>query len=188
MSIQLIIGLGNPGKQYVDTRHNAGAWWVEKLANDANAILKLQAKFNAYIADTNINGQKIVLAIPTTYMNESGNAVQKIAKFYKINPENILIAHDELDLEPGVIRLKQGGGHGGHNGLRDIIPKLGSSDFVRLRVGIGHPGNKGQVSNYVLNAPSKDEMIEILSACDRALYQLNDIVTGNIAAAMNNLH
>lgn len=188
MSIQLIIGLGNPGKQYVDTRHNAGAWWVEKVANDANATLKLQSKFSAYLADANINGQKLILAIPTTYMNESGNAVQKIAKFYKILPENILIAHDELDLEPGVIRLKQGGGHGGHNGLRDIIPKLGSPDFVRLRVGIGHPGNKHQVSNYVLHAPGKTEMQDILDACDRAIYQLNDIVTGNIAAAMNNLH
>ncbi len=140
--IDLIVGLGNPGRQYEDTRHNAGAWFVERLARQHHANLSNDAKYKALTGRATINGHDVRLLIPTTFMNVSGQAVAPFANFFKIPAERILVAHDELDLPPGVAKLKQGGGHGGHNGLRDIISKLGNNkNFARLRIGIGHPGH-----------------------------------------------
>lgn len=186
--IQLIVGLGNPGKDYKNTRHNAGAWWVEALCQQNQISLQTQSKFQAQIAQGQVQGHKCYFAIPTTFMNHSGQAIGKIAKFYKIPPDAILVAHDELDIEPGTARLKNGGGHGGHNGLRDIIPQLGTPNFHRLRIGIGHPGNKNQVADFVLHAPSKQEEQKIHSAIDESLMVLPDILTGNWQPAMNQLH
>ena len=150
-SIQLIVGLGNPGAQYEDTRHNAGFWFVEQLARAYGGSLQPEKKFFGYAARITIGGQDVRLLTPSTFMNRSGQAVNAIATFYKIPPQAILVAHDELDHPPGIGRLKQGGGHGGHNGLRDIISSLGNNkDFCRLRIGIGHPGNSKAVVNYVL--------------------------------------
>ena len=186
--IQLIVGLGNPGKDYKNTRHNAGAWWVEALCQQNQISLQTQSKFQAQIAQGQVQGHKCHLAIPTTFMNHSGQAIGKIAKFYKIPPDAILVAHDELDIEPGTARLKNGGGHGGHNGLRDIIPQLGTPNFHRLRIGIGHPGNKNQVADFVLHAPAKQEEQKIHAAIDESLMVLPDILAGNWQPAMNQLH
>ena len=168
-SIQLIVGLQNPGKKYASTRHNAGAWWVEKICAIHNISLNTNNKLHASIGTGNINGLSFRCAIPTTYMNHSGNAVKAIATYYNIAPEEILIVHDDLDLTAGIIKLKVGGGHGGHNGLRDIMPQLASKNFIRLRVGIGHPGEKSLVSDYVLKAPSKQEAIQINLALEQAI-------------------
>ena len=187
--IELIVGLGNPGRQYEDTRHNAGAWFVERLARQHNANLSNDTKYNALIGRATINGHDIRFLIPTTYMNVSGQAVAPFANFFKIPPERILVAHDELDLPPGVAKLKQGGGHGGHNGLRDIISKLGNNKkFARLRIGIGHPGSADKVSGFVLGkAPAKEQQF-IDDAIDEALRIMPDLLGGNANKAMNRLH
>ncbi len=187
--IQLIVGLGNPGAQYANTRHNAGAEFVEQLA--ARQIISLQAdkKFYGLYGKTVINGQTVHLLIPTTFMNLSGQAVSALANFYKIPAENILVAHDELDLPPGTARFKLGGGHGGHNGLRDIISKLGNNKgFYRLRLGIGHPGHASAVAGFVLTKAPISERDKTQTAIDEALFQLPDAIQGDWHKAMNKLH
>lgn len=187
--IELIVGLGNPGRQYENTRHNAGAWLVERLARQCGANLSNDSKFNAFTGKISLSGHSVKLLIPTTFMNVSGQAVAPFANFFKIPAENILVAHDELDLPPGVAKLKKGGGHGGHNGLRDIISRLGNNrNFSRLRLGIGHPGKAEQVSGFVLsNAPAKEQQL-INQAIDEALGIIPDVLSGNANKAMNRLH
>ena len=187
--IQLIVGLGNPGQQYDQTRHNAGADFVAQLAERQMTTLKADSKYHGLYGKTTLNNQPVHLLIPTTYMNLSGQAVQSLANFFKIPAESILVAHDELDLPPGVARLKQGGGHGGHNGLRDIISKLGNNkNFYRLRLGIGHPGNAKLVSSYVLKKAPNDEYISTQRAMDNATRYLGDALKGRWQQAMNSLH
>lgn len=187
--VALIVGLGNPGSEYAHTRHNAGQDYVEQLARDAGVTLNLHAKYFGYTAKALIGTRTVHLLVPTTYMNKSGQSVGALSQFYKIPPEQILVAHDELDLAPGVARLKKGGGHGGHNGLRDIISALGNNkNFGRLRLGIGHPGSAKQVSNYVLKkAPTAErDLIETATTC--ALNQTPAFVKGDWEAAMRELH
>lgn len=188
-TIKLIVGLANPGSEYASTRHNAGAWFIEQLAQRYNQSLKNEIKFFGYTARINVNNQDIRLLIPTTYMNLSGKAVQAMATFYQIKPEEILVAHDELDLNPGNAKFKLGGGHGGHNGLKDIINKLGNNpNFYRLRIGIGHPGDKSKVVGFVLNKPSKPEQNLIDQAIDESVRCTEVLVNQGIEAAMNRLH
>lgn len=187
--IELIVGLGNPGAQYEDTRHNAGAWYVERLARRFNESLKQDSKYKGLTGRVRIDGQDVRLLIPQTFMNLSGQSVAPLANFFKIPPEKILVAHDELDLDPGVVRLKQGGGHGGHNGLRDIISNLGNNkNFARLRIGIGHPGNAKLVSGFVLNKAPQKEQDFIDQAIDEALALTPGIVSGDADKTMNRLH
>ncbi len=188
-SIQLIVGLGNPGAQYEDTRHNAGFWYVEQLARAKGVFLQPEKKFFGHTARITLGGQDVRLINPATFMNRSGQSVGAIAAFFKIPPESILVVHDELDLPVGVGRLKQGGGHGGHNGLRDIISALGNSrDFLRLRLGIGHPGNSKEVVNYVLNKPSVAERQKIDSVIDEAVRITDEAITGSRSKAVQELH
>lgn len=186
--VALIVGLGNPGPQYEETRHNAGFLFVEAIARQHGEHFRSENKFHGDIAKVVINGKQVWLLKPNTFMNRSGQSVSALAKFYKIPLESILVAHDELDLDPGIARLKQGGGHGGHNGLRDIVAHMGSKDFMRLRIAIGHPGNSKQVSNYVLSRASADEQQLIEESMSKALDVLPQIVSGEFQKAMNTLH
>ena len=186
-SINLIVGLGNPGNEYVDTRHNAGFWFLDELAKSYQASFKVDKKFFGEVTRINIKGNDVWLLKPATFMNLSGQSLQALAQFYKIKSDQILVVHDELDLEPLTARLKKGGGHGGHNGLRDISSRMGK-DFWRLRLGIGHPGDRNKVTGYVLNKPSKDDRISIERAIDNALGVIDDIVAGDMQKAMNSLH
>ncbi len=188
-AIKLIIGLGNPGPEYDRTRHNAGADFVMELAHQLNANFTVEKKFFGLTAKIQIAGQAIHLLIPATYMNRSGQSVSAIANFYKIKPEEILVAHDELDLAPGVAKLKQGGGHGGHNGLRDIISALGNTTaFTRLRLGIGHPGNAKLVADYVLKKASPDDQQLIDEAISASTKIVADLTQGQWNQAMKTLH
>ncbi len=187
MSISVIVGLGNPGAQYAATRHNVGLWLLEQLAADAKVSLSAEKKLLGEVAQASIVGQSIRLFKPATYMNESGQPVRRILDFYKLEPAQLLVLHDDLDLQPGTVRLKRGGGHGGHNGLRDIISHCGS-DFLRLRIGIGHPGDKSLVTNFVLKAPgsAERELIEnALPAVGRAIAIL---LSDGLEKAMHFLH
>ncbi len=186
-AIRLIAGLGNPGREYADTRHNAGFWFLEEVARKAGASLRLESRFHASVARVNLSGQEVWLIAPQTYMNISGQAVAALASYYKITPEEMLVVHDELDLLPGTARLKRGGGPGGHNGLKDIIARLGS-DFWRLRIGIGHPGDKNAVADFVLHRPSQLEETLMRDALDQSLSALPLMVAGDMAAAMQQLH
>lgn len=187
--LQLIVGLGNPGAEYDRTRHNAGADFVAELARREGASLVPENKFYGLTARIHFHGRDLRLLIPTTFMNRSGQAINALAQFYKIPPEAILVAHDELDLTPGVARFKHGGGHGGHNGLRDTISALGNNqNFNRLRLGIGHPGAAAQVVGFVLKKAPASEQTLIDDAIDRAIRALPDAAKGNWAAAMQNLH
>lgn len=192
--IQLIVGLGNPGREYENTRHNAGAIFVAQLAETYRANWQEEKKFFGMTAQIAIDNQPVRLLLPSTYMNRSGQAVSAMANFYKIAPENILVAHDELDLQPGTARLKLGGGHGGHNGLRNIISALGNhasenkNTFTRLRIGIGHPGNAKMVADYVLKKAPVAEYDLMEDSITRALHAIPDAVTGNLDKAMLNLH
>lgn len=187
--LQLIVGLGNPGPEYDRTRHNAGADFVAELAYREGASLVPENKFFGLTARLNFQGRDLRLLIPTTFMNRSGQAIAAIAQFYKIPPEAILVVHDELDLAPGVARFKRGGGHGGHNGLRDTISALGNNaNFMRLRLGIGHPGSAAQVVGFVLKKAPASEQTLIDGAIDEAIRVMPDAVKGNWAAAMQNLH
>lgn len=187
--IQLIVGLGNPGAQYEQTRHNAGFWFVEAIARRHGGSFKSENKFHGEACKVLVEGKELWLLKPMTFMNKSGQAIAALARFYKIDPENILVAHDELDLPPGAVRLKQGGGHGGHNGLRDTITQLGGSrDFQRLRIGIGHPGHSSQVTGYVLGKAPADEQRLMEQAIDDALDILPLAVNGELQKAMNQLH
>ncbi|MBU0621427.1 MAG: aminoacyl-tRNA hydrolase [Gammaproteobacteria bacterium] len=186
--IKLIVGLGNPGKEYEATRHNAGFWWVDELARSHNANFKADSKFHGLIAKANLHGHEVSLLKPQTFMNVSGRSVGAVAQFYKLEPAQILVVHDELDLPPGSAKLKLGGGHGGHNGLKDIIAHLGTKDFWRLRVGIGHPGDRAEVVNFVLKAARKEEQILIDEALQRAQDVAALIIEGKLEAAMLKLH
>lgn len=188
-NIRLIVGLGNPGSEYEDTRHNAGAWLLEELARYYNVQLKPEKKFHGLAGKANIKGQEVWLLFPTTFMNKSGQAVQALANFYKIPVNEILVAHDELDLPVGVAKFKHSGGHGGQNGLRDIIAKMGNSkDFYRLRIGIGHPGDKNKVTGHVLGKPNKADKDKLNAVIDEALREIDSVVTGDWPGAMNRLH
>lgn len=189
IAIQLIVGLGNPGSEYDRTRHNAGADFVAELAYKNKANLVADPKYFGLTARINYQGQDVRLLIPTTYMNRSGQAVGAMANFFKIPPEAILVAHDELDLAPGVARFKLNGGHGGHNGLRDIISALGNNqNFPRLRLGIGHPGVAAQVANFVLKRAPTAEQNLIDDAIQRAIACMSDAIKGDWNTAMKNLH
>lgn len=187
--LRLIVGLANPGPQYADTRHNAGAWYVERLADRLGVRLVADSKRFGLVARASVKGGDVHLLVPTTYMNRSGQAVVAVAGFYKIPPQEILIAHDELDLPPGQIRLKTGGGHGGHNGLRDSIAALANQNgFHRLRIGIGHPGDKSQVSNFVLGKAPRSEQDLMDQAVDEALRHTDTLIAGDLARVMNTLN
>ncbi len=188
-AVQLIVGLGNPGPEYDQTRHNAGAFFVERLASAYGVNLSFDKKYSGLTGKLNHQGRDVRLLIPTTYMNRSGQSVAALANFFRIKPEEILVAHDELDMPPGVCKLKQGGGHGGHNGLRDIIACLANQkNFHRLRIGIGHPGHSSQVSNYVLSRAPRSEQELTLSSIEFALGVLPDLLDGNFSRAMQQLH
>ena len=186
--VALIVGLGNPGPQYEETRHNAGFWFVEQIARQHGEQFRLENKFHGDIAKVTIGANNVWLLKPNTFMNRSGQSVAALARFYKIPLENILVVHDELDLSPGTARLKRGGGHGGHNGLRDIVAQMGGKEFIRLRIGIGHPGNSKQVSNYVLSRASADDQRLIEESIGDALKVLPQVVSGEFQKAMNELH
>ena len=186
--IKLIVGLGNPGPQYEATRHNAGFWWVDDIAAAHGVRLGIEAKFFGTAGRLQHEGHEAWLLKPATFMNASGRAVAAIAGFYKIAPEAVLVVHDELDLPPGAAKLKKGGGHGGHNGLKDIARTLGTSDFWRLRLGIGHPGDRNAVVNYVLHTPGRDEMALIEQGMDAGATILPQLLAGRFEDAMLKLH
>ncbi|HBL8920248.1 TPA: aminoacyl-tRNA hydrolase [Escherichia coli] len=189
MTIKLIVGLANPGAEYAATRHNAGAWFVDLLAERLRAPLREEAKFFGYISRVTLGGEDVRLLVPTTFMNLSGKAVAAMASFFRINPDEILVAHDELDLPPGVAKFKLGGGHGGHNGLKDIISKLGNNpNFHRLRIGIGHPGDKNKVVGFVLGKPPVSEQKLIDEAIDEAARCTEMWFTDGLTKATNRLH
>lgn len=186
--IRLIAGLGNPGSSYAETRHNAGFRFIEELVSRFGGDLKSETRLKGCAGKVSIAGNEVWLLMPDTFMNASGDSVATAARFYKVDPEQVLVVHDELDLAPGTVRLKDGGGHGGHNGLRDIIPKLGSKDFMRLRIGIGHPGHASQVSSYVLKKAPTAERELTDEAIARAISHIDDIVVGDYERVMNDLH
>ena len=185
--IKLFVGLGNPGEQYVDTRHNVGFWWIDFIGQNHKLSLKNSTKYFGEFSKHNEDGEVFFLK-PSTFMNDSGKSVQALAKFYKIEPEEILVIHDELDIQPGTAKLKLGGGHGGHNGLKSIQTSLGSNNFWRLRIGVGHPGDKSKVIGYVLNKPSKIEMQLIQESIINSYKVFSYIMLGQFEKAMLNLH
>ncbi|OOZ38625.1 aminoacyl-tRNA hydrolase [Solemya pervernicosa gill symbiont] len=183
----LIVGLGNPGPSYEQTRHNVGFWWVDDLASRYGCALRTEAKYNGDVCRATIEGHDCRLLKPMTFMNRSGQPLSALANFFKIPAERILVAHDDLDLPPGTIRLKKGGGHGGHNGLRDIISCFGK-DFYRLRIGIGHPGHRDQVTDFVLGRPAAADREAIVGTLDDATRSLPDMLDGNLDRVMQQLH
>lgn len=185
--IAAIVGLGNPGAEYAGTRHNAGFWLLDRLAASAGG-LRQQSRFSALAGEVHLAGQRVWLLAPQTYMNRSGDSVAAFARYYRLQPHQLLVVHDDLDLAPGTVRLKRGGGDGGHNGLVDVTAKLGSPDYVRLRIGIGHPGSARQVVSYVLRKPSSEERELIEGAIDRAMERIDEIVAGEYEKVMNVLH
>jgi len=186
--IRAIVGLGNPGSDYEETRHNAGFWLVDRLAREYGGDFRSEAKLHGAACRISVQGRECWLLKPATFMNRSGQAVSALLNYYKIAPTELLVAHDELDLQPGVLRLKQGGGHAGHNGLRDIIAALGMSDFWRLRLGIGHPGHAREVIAYVLKRPALAEREGIDNAIDATAKVIPQILGGDLAKVMNTLH
>lgn len=188
-TIKLIVGLGNPGKEYADTRHNAGVWFLDALCRSHHCELKSESRFHGATARLQLAGQDVRLLRPDTFMNRSGKAVAALANFYRITPEQILVAHDELDLPTGVARFKQGGGAGGNNGLKDIIQCLGNNkQFKRLRIGIEHPGSADKVTGHVLSKPSADDRRRIDDIIDDAIRALPLAVSGDWEKAMTQLH
>jgi PTH1 family peptidyl-tRNA hydrolase len=185
--IQLLVGLGNPGNKYAATRHNVGFWFVDEVAHQAGQQFRTESKFQAEVCRVQINEQAIWLLKPNTFMNRSGQSVAALARFYKIPVEAILVVHDELDLPTQTARWKFAGGHGGHNGLRDIMAHL-SKDYWRLRLGIDHPNDRSKVVDYVLSRPSRNEEIEIAAAIEAAMDSLALILQGDSQKAMNQLH
>jgi PTH1 family peptidyl-tRNA hydrolase len=186
--IRLVVGLGNPGPQYEATRHNVGFWFVDALAARGNGQFRVETKFHGLLCRLAVGGNDLRLLKPATFMNRSGQSVGAVMRYFDVLPEQTLVAHDELDLPVGSVRLKQGGGHAGHNGLRDVINLLGSRDFWRLRIGIDHPGERQQVVNYVLSRPSRDDEGRIVDALDEAERCLPDLLEGSFQKAMNRLH
>ena len=189
MTIRLLVGLGNPGPEYEATRHNAGFWWVDAVAAQLGARLAFDRGYLGLVARVNRkSGEPLWLVEPQTFMNLSGKSVAALARFFKITPEEILVAHDELDLLPGQVKLKLGGSHAGHNGLKDIVAQLGSSDFWRLRLGIGHPGVKAEVINYVLRKPAAEQREAIEQSVARSLDALDLLLAGEMERAMMKIH
>ncbi len=186
--VSLIAGLGNPGLRYSDTRHNAGFWFLDRLQSAERLEFGTVERFKSQTAVWMHDGRQIRVMAPCVFMNRSGQSVAPMARYYRISPEQILVIHDELDLPPGTVRLKCGGGTGGHNGLNDISASLGSRDFIRLRIGIGHPGDAGQVTGYVLSRPPLQERACIGESIDRCLAEISRIVSGDLAGAMQALH
>ena len=185
-AIRLVVGLGNPGKEYERTRHNAGFWLVERFASQSGVALRKDGKYQALVGRIGSNGAWLVL--PQSFMNASGRAVQMLAGFFKIQPAEILVVHDELDFAPGMAKMKQGGGIAGHNGLRDISHRIGSHDYWRLRLGIGHPGDKNAVADYVLNRPSEEDREAFGGAIGRSIEVLPLCLAGDMQGAMQKLH
>ena len=186
--MKLIVGLGNPGEKYAATRHNVGFHWLCRLAEQLRITFKSEVKFHGLCANMMLDNEQFWLLKPQTYMNASGMAVAALSGFYKISPDQLLVVHDELDLPPGTAKLKLGGGAGGHNGLKDIITRLATQDFWRLRIGVGHPGNKNEVVDYVLHPPRKEEALLIDDAIQRSLVIWPLIASGDYTAAMHKLH
>ncbi len=186
--IKLFVGLGNPGPEYEATRHNAGFWWVDALADKLGTRLVAERGYHGLVARVNTPRGPVWLLEPMTYMNRSGQSVAALARFYKIAPQEILVVHDELDLLPGQVKLKLGGGHAGHNGLKDIVAQLGSADFWRLRLGIGHPGVKSEVVHYVLKKPSPEHREAIAQCIDKSLQSLDLLLAGEMERATMALH
>jgi peptidyl-tRNA hydrolase, PTH1 family len=188
IDLKVIVGLGNPGSKYTETRHNAGFWFVDEAARHYSGRFGVEKKFHGEAAKITVDGSDIWLLKPDTFMNRSGLAVKSLLSFYRFTAEQLLVAHDEIDLPPGTAKLKTGGGHGGHNGLRDIINQLGTKDFHRLRIGVGHPGSKDQVVDYVLHNASRDDRILIDRDIDDAVSILPDLAAGAFERAMQTLH
>ena len=186
--IKLFVGLGNPGPDYESTRHNAGFWWLEALASALKVTLQPDKSYHGRVARTTVRGHTIWLLEPQTFMNLSGKSVAALARFFKIQPEEILVAHDELDVVPGQAKLKFGGSHAGHNGLRDIHAQLGSADYWRLRLGIGHPGVKSEVIHWVLKKPSPDDRNAIEDCIQRTLKAVPSLIDGETEKAMQIAH
>jgi|TARA_B100000959_G_C14997559_1_gene631078 PTH1 family peptidyl-tRNA hydrolase len=187
--LKLIVGLGNPGPQHDSNRHNAGVIFLHHLCKSYGGQLRGESKFFGEFATISIDGQDVKLLFPTTFMNHSGKSVAAVCRFYKIEPENMLVAYDEIDFDVGVTRFKEGGGHGGHNGIRDIINALGGNkDFYRLRIGVGHPGHKSMVSNHVLSDPSRSEADAIMANIEDSIRALPKAIEGEWEDAMLQLH
>ncbi len=186
--IKLLVGLGNPGNEYEDTRHNAGFWWIDAVARELKVSLVPERSYHGLVARTTVNGQNVWLLEPQTYMNLSGKSVSALARFLKIQPQEILVAHDELDITPGEAKLKLGGSHAGHNGLRDIHAQLGTSDYWRLRIGVGHPGDKAEVVSWVLKKPMLEQRKAIDDSIFRALTALPLLLAGDMEKAMVRIH
>lgn len=187
-ALRLVVGLGNPGADYSETRHNAGFWFCERLARELGASFAREARYHGLVAKCRPAGADFWLLMPQTFMNRSGQSVQALAHFYRIAPAEMLVVHDELDIPPGQLRLKFGGGLGGHNGLKDITSHLGTQDYWRLRIGIGHPGDRNDVVNYVLKPPRKEEAGEIDAAIDRALLAWPLLAKGDFNAATQRIN
>ncbi|MDR2220767.1 MAG: aminoacyl-tRNA hydrolase [Methylobacillus sp.] len=187
-AIRLFASLGNPGAQYEATRHNAGFWWMDEVARAHGVRLAAEPKFFGLAGRIKSGEHEAWLLQPTTFMNASGRSVAALARFYKIAPEEILVIHDELDLPPGTAKLKKGGGNGGHNGLKDISAQLGTQNYWRLRLGIGHPGDRHAVVNFVLHEPSRDEAILIQDSIDQSIPLFPLLLAGEMEAAMLKLH
>ncbi len=186
-TVRLVVGLGNPGPRYADTRHNVGFWFADRLASRYRTLFQRAGRFHGDVAQVEAGG-RLWLLKPETFMNRSGQSLAAMARYYRYTPEQILVAHDDLDLPPGTIRLKRGGGHGGHNGLRDIMTQYGVRDFLRLRIGIGHPGSADQVTGYVLSRASRADEALIDEAIDEAIKVFPHILEGNLEKAMHVLH
>ncbi len=186
--IKLFVGLGNPGPEYQDTRHNAGFWWLDAMAKHLKVQLTVDKGYHGLVGRTALDGNPVWLLAPQTFMNLSGKSVSALARFFKILPNEILVIHDELDIGPGQVKLKLGGSHAGHNGLRDIHAQLGSSDYWRLRLGVGHPGNKDDVVNWVLKKPSLDDRIAIDQCIDRSIKAVPDLIQGAFERATMHIH
>lgn len=188
IGFELVAGLGNPGPDYARTRHNAGFWFVDALAEAHGARFTVDRRYKAAVCQVSVGGRRVHLVKPMDYMNNSGAGLAAVARFYKIDPARILVAHDELDLPPGEIRVKRAGGHGGHNGLRDVVPRLGSSEFWRLRIGIGHPGHKSAVAGYVLKRADALSQRAIDEAVELALREAPTLIDGDVNVATKALN
>jgi peptidyl-tRNA hydrolase, PTH1 family len=186
--IKLFVGLGNPGAEYEATRHNAGFWWLEALARELKLQLAPDKSYHGRVARTTLNGQTVWLLAPQTFMNLSGKSVAALARFFKLRPDEILVAHDELDLVPGQAKLKFGGSHAGHNGLRDIHAQLGTGDYWRLRLGIGHPGVKAEVVDWVLQKPAPDQRTAMEECIERTLKAVPAMLAGEMDKATLLVH
>ena len=186
--IKLLVGLGNPGTEYEATRHNAGFWWIDTVARDLKTSLQPDRAYHGLVARTSVKGENVWLLQPQTFMNLSGKSVGAIARFFKIAPQEILVVHDELDITPGEAKLKLGGGHAGHNGLRDIHAQLGTDQYWRLRIGIGHPGVKSEVANWVLKKPAPEQRTAIEDCISRTSLALPHLLAGDMVKATQMIH